>query len=644
MMENLRATANNVVLKIILGLIVASFVLTGVGDYLIGGSNDYAAKVNGQEIGRAQLEQAVQNEHSRMREQLGENFSLLSGNDGYMQQMRQQVLSQLIDEALIYQYARKLGLKISDAQIKQAIFAVPAFQTNYRFDSEKYLNQVRRLGLTPDHYVELLRKQLVTQQLIQGLGTTQFSLPKEIDSLVAQAAQDRVVRTATIDVAAIAKTLNVTDEEINGYYDSNKGRFIDPEAFKVSYLLLDATRIMGSVKITDADIAAFYEKNKQEFIQSERKRFSVIQLKTEVDARAVLDELKNGADFAALAKEKSQDMVSCRNGGDLGWMDANATLDELQQAKLAEKGQLSEPIKSSAGYLIIRLDDIQSAQIKPLSAVRDDVVVRERREKALDEFFALQRKVSEAARNNNESLTSAEEAAGQKATETAWFSHNQVPAELNFPQVTQAIFSGILLDDNGAPSSNSDMIGVDGDRAIVLRITDHRAETQRPLDQVRDEIVQALKVQKAQQQADLQTEKILVDLKQGKDDLLKAANLSFGAPEALSSVSQQDNVLAGSVFALPVPQEDKLSYGVARDQTGNVVLVALDSVKPHAITDEQKAQFTSQAKQSAVTTLFDTLVSSLRTEATIKLGAAAQERAATSISGYPNNSGCMTKP
>ncbi|WP_440863334.1 peptidylprolyl isomerase [Symbiopectobacterium purcellii] len=625
MMDNLRAAANNVVLKIILGLIVASFVLTGVGDYLIDGSNDYAAKVNGQEIGRAQFEKAVQNERSRMQEQLGENFSVLAGNDGYMQQMRQQVLSQLIDEALIDQYARKLGLNISDAQIKQAIFAVPAFQTNNQFDNEKYLDQVRRLGLTPDRYAELLRKQLVTQQLIQGLGATQFSLPKEIDSLVAQAVQDRVVITATIDVAAIAKTLNVTDEEIKAYYDSNKGRFIDPEAFKVSYLLLDAARVMDSVKITDADIAAFYEKNKQEFTQPERKRFSVIQLKTEADARAVLDELKNGADFAALAKEKSQDVVSRRNGGNLGWMDANATVDELQQAKLTEKGQLSEPVKSSVGYLIVRLDDIQAAQVKPLSAVRDDIAVRAKREKALDEFFAVQCKVSEAASNDNESLTSAEEAAGQKTVETAWFSHDQVPAELNFPQVTQAIFGGTLLGDNGAPGSNSNVIGVDGDRAIVLRITDHRAETSRPLDQVRDEIVQVLKVQKAQQQANLQAEKIVVDLKQGKEDSLKAANLSFGEPETLSSVSQ-GNVLAESVFALPVPQKDKVSYGVARDQEGNVVLVALDSVKPHTITDEQKAQFSSQVEQSAVTTLFDTLVSSLRTEATIKLGAAAQEQ------------------
>ncbi|MEG2830182.1 MAG: SurA N-terminal domain-containing protein, partial [Edwardsiella sp. (in: enterobacteria)] len=90
MMDNLRAAANHVVLKVILALIIISFVLTGVGNYLIGGSGDYAAKVDGQEIGRAQLEQAVQNERSRLQQQLGDQFSVLAGNEGYMKELRKQ--------------------------------------------------------------------------------------------------------------------------------------------------------------------------------------------------------------------------------------------------------------------------------------------------------------------------------------------------------------------------------------------------------------------------------------------------------------------------------------------------------------------------------------------------------------------------
>lgn len=168
MMDNLRAAANHVVLKVILALIIISFVLTGVGNYLIGGSGDYAAKVDGQEIGRAQLEQAVQNERSRLQQQLGDQFSVLAGNEGYMKELRKQVLSRMIDDVLLDQYAKKLNLAISDAQVKEAIRAMPYFQSDNHFDNAKYLDMVARLGLSPDTYAQLVRQQLVTQQLIQG--------------------------------------------------------------------------------------------------------------------------------------------------------------------------------------------------------------------------------------------------------------------------------------------------------------------------------------------------------------------------------------------------------------------------------------------------------------------------------------------
>ncbi|MEH2919760.1 peptidylprolyl isomerase [Samsonia erythrinae] len=625
MMDNLRTAANNVVLKIILALIILSFVLTGVGDYLIGGSGDYAAKVNGQEITRAQLEQAVQNERNRQQEALGENFSILAGNDGYMQQLRKQALSQLIDETLLDQYADKLGLNISDEQIKQAIFEVPAFQTNNRFDNEKYLDQVRRLGVTPDMYAQMLRKQLTSQQLIRGFGNTAFLLPQEIDNLVKLAAQDRVVRLATLDIAGKAKAQTVADDEVQSYYEQNKGRFIAPEEFKVSYIMLDAASIMDSVKVDDAAISDFYEQNKNDYSQPERKKFSVIQVKDESDAKSVLEALKQGGDFATLAKDKSTDVISRRNGGDLGWMDENSMIDELKQVKLTEKGQISDAIKSSVGYLIVRLDDVQPQQVKPLSEVRADIAEKVKHEKAQDEFYALQQKVSEAASNDNESLASAEEAAGAKATQTDWFTREQVPAALNFQPVTQAIFNGALLGENGSAGNNSDVINVDGDRAFVLRIADHKAESTRPLDQVRNEIVDLLKRQKAEQQVRADAEKILAELKQGKDDALKAAGLSFAPAKTISSISQGD-ATTEAIFAMPHPEKDKPSYAMTQDQAGNVVLVALDSVTPHPLNEQQKEQFANQIQQSSLGSMFDSLLASLRNEAKIKLGNAAQEQ------------------
>ncbi|WP_205418758.1 peptidyl-prolyl cis-trans isomerase, partial [Klebsiella aerogenes] len=94
-----------------------------------------------------------------------------------------------------------------------------------------------------------------------------------------------------------------------------------------------------------------------------------------------------------------------------------STVPELKDAGLKEKGQLSGVIKSSVGFLVARLDDVQPAQVKPLADVRNDIAAKVKQEKALDAYYALQQKVSEAATSDNESLASAEEAAGVKAAQ-----------------------------------------------------------------------------------------------------------------------------------------------------------------------------------------------------------------------------------
>ncbi|HEI9710253.1 TPA: peptidylprolyl isomerase [Serratia marcescens] len=625
MMDNLRAAANHAVLKIILALIILSFVLTGVGNYLIGGSGDYAAKVNGQTIERAQLEQAFQSERSRMQQQLGDQFSALAGNEGYMQQMRRQVLSQLIDNMLLDQYAKKLGLAVSDDQIKDAIRKAPYFQTNGQFDNAKYLDLIGRMGYTADNFAQSMRQQLVNQQLIQAFGESGFVLPSESLAMAALVLQERDVRLATIDLKALQAKQSAGDDELKAYYDQNKNSFIAPEQVKVSYIPLDAASMQDKVKVSEEDISAYYDQHKSSYGQPERKNYSVIQLKTEAEANAALDELKKGADFATLAKEKSTDIISRRTGGELGWLEPETTADELKQANLTEKGQLSGVVKSSVGYLIVRLNDIEPEKLKPLSEVHDAIAKQVKQEKAVDAYYALQQKVSEAATSDNESLASAEEAAGVKAAQTDWFTRDNIPAALNFKPVVQAIFDGSLIGENGAPGSNSDVITVDGDRAFVVRVSGHKPEGIEPFDQVKDRVADLVKRNKAVQEAKLQGEKLLVELKQGKgDEAMKAAGLSFGAVQKMAR-APEDSQLVESVFALPHPQDGKPVYGMSQDRQDNVVLIALDAVKPGTLPEDEMKTFVGKMEEGATGVSFDSLLASLRKEAKIKMGAAEQQ-------------------
>ncbi|MGP3000808.1 peptidylprolyl isomerase [Serratia bockelmannii] len=625
MMDNLRAAANHVVLKIILALIILSFVLTGVGNYLIGGSGDYAAKVNGQTIERAQLEQAFQSERSRMQQQLGDQFSALAGNEGYMQQMRRQVLSQLIDNMLLDQYAKKLGLTVSDDQIKDAIRKAPYFQTNGQFDNAKYLDLIGRMGYTADNFAQSMRQQLVNQQVIQAFGDSGFVLPSESQAMAALVLQERDVRLATIDLKALQAKQSAGDDELKAYYDQNKNSFIAPEQVKVSYIPLDAASMQDKVKVSEEDISAYYDQHKSSYGQPERKNYSVIQLKTEAEANAALDELKKGADFATLAKEKSTDIISRRTGGELGWLEPETTADELKQANLTKKGQLSGVVKSSVGFLIVRLNDIEPEKLKPLSEVHDAIAKQVQQEKAVDAYYALQQKVSEAATSDNESLASAEEAAGVKAAQSDWFTRDNIPAALNFKPVVQAIFDGSLIGENGAPGSNSDVITVDGDRAFVVRVSGHKPEGIEPFDQVKDRVADLVKRNKALQAAKLQGEKLLVELKQGKgDEAMKAAGLSFGAVQKMAR-APEDSQLVESVFALPHPQDGKPVYGMSQDRQDNVVLIALDAVKPGTLPEDEMKTFVGKMEEGATGVSFDSLLASLRKEAKIKMGAAEQQ-------------------
>ncbi|HBH63930.1 peptidylprolyl isomerase [Erwinia persicina] len=621
MMDNLRAASNHVVLKILLGLIILSFVLTGVGGYLTGGNGDYAAKVNGQEISRAQLERAFSSERARQQQMLGEQFSALAGNEGYMQQIRQQALSQLIDEVLLDQYAKDIGLAISDDQIKQAIFTQPAFQTEGKFDNAKYMSIISNMGFSADQYAEALRKQLTTQQLIQSVTGTDFVLGNETDSLAALVSQQRLVRDVTINVNALVAKQTVTPEEVNSYYEQNKNSFMSPEQFRVSYIKLDAAAMQQPV--SESDIQAWYDQHQQDYTQPQRNRYSIIQTKTEAEAQSVLDALKQGGDFAALAKEKSADPISARNGGDMGWLEPDTTPDELKDAGLKDKGQLSGVIKSSVGFIVARLDDTQAEKVKTLAEVHDDIAAKVKQEKAVDAYYKLQQKVSDAASNDNESLASAEQAAGVKAVETGWFNHDNLPAELNFKAVQDAIFNGGLVGENGSPGSNSDVITVDGDRAFVLRISEHKPEAVKPLNEVTAQITDTLKQQKAQQEAKAQADKLLAALKAGKgDEALKAAGLSFGPQQTLSRTGQ--DALSQAAFTLPLPSEGKPSFGISEDAQGNVVVMALDKVQKGTMPEAQKQALVQGITQNNAQLAFAAMLSNLRKDAKIKYGAAAQ--------------------
>ncbi len=616
MMDNLRAMSGHIVLKVLLGVIILTFVLTGVSNYLPGSHPDYAAKVNGDRISRAQLDQDFTGQRSQL-QNMGGHFSDLASNEEYLKLLRQQVLSQLIDEKLLNQYAHKMGLLVSDEQITQLILSQSIFQVDGKFNNAQYNSQLAIRGYTADEFVKNLRDYMVREQLQNLIIGTDFLLEDEASTLSTLLTEQRVVRQATIHTDALVARQHVTKEEINSYYQQNKRDFMAPEQFRVSYIKLDAANLQEPVH--QNEIQSWYEKHKQQYTQPQRMRFSIIRSATKAEAEAILADLKKGKNFATLAKDKSTDTYTASKGGDIGWYEPQTLPDELKNAKVTKKGQITDVIPYSTGFIIARLDDIVPEQIKPLSKIRNQLAKKIQHEKALDTYNRLQGQVYDAARNDNSSLEAAGRVQGVKVMETGWFTRDSVPKELNFEPVKEVIFNGSLLEDHSSAGKNSELITAEGDRSFVLRIAKHKPEVLKPLSEVQAKITNSLLHDKALKEARTQAEKIVAELTAGQGaNALRTSGLKFSDRKILNR--SDSSLIAQAAFNLPAPAKDRASYGISEDNEGNVVLLALDRIEPGKTSKMVEQTLKSQEINNNGQMAFESLLNNLRREAKIQYG------------------------
>lgn len=617
MMDNLRTKANSPFIKVLLAIIILSFVLTGVAGYMIGGSSNDAAEVNGQSISREQLQQAFSQERQSLQESLGDRFSEIAGNEEAMRALRGQALANLINSELINQYAQELNLSASDAQIERAIFAMPIFQTNGQFDSEKYRLILQQYNVNADNFAAQVRNDLVRAQLAKAFTGSDFALPSEVKAYAELFLQEREIRTATLSLADEQAKQSVTEDEIKAYYDVNHNSFLSPEKVKVSYVEIDAATLPEQT-VSDAELKTYYEQNLKSYIQAAQKHYSMIQVASEKEANTIVGELKAGANFEALATEKSTDKFSAGNKGVIGWMEEASTPAEIANEKLTEKGQISAPVKSGESFVIFRLDDIKPESIKSFDSVKYGLKTTLSQEKNVKQFYDLQQKVSEAATNDNESLASVEEVSGLKVVATDWFDKNNPPDALKFPKVINEIFSERLVDKNGSTGINSDVINVEGDRAFVVRVTEYKPEQIESLETVKPEIEALVKRQKADAALKAEGDKLVAALKEGKgESALSAANVTFAVPETVSRVMPQTPI-TGAAMAMAKPVDGKATYSTARDAQDNLVIIQLDKVTPGKASDEELAQLTREYQGMMAASVNEALMLNLRNNAKIE--------------------------
>jgi peptidyl-prolyl cis-trans isomerase D len=584
MLEKIRDGSQGVIAKGILVLVILSFAFAGVSSYLGSTTDVPAAEVNGDKITKAELEQAYQSERSRMEQQLGEMFAALSADEKYLQSIKQSVLERLVADKLIDQAAKAMGLRVSDEQIVAAMRAEPAFQTDGKFDNDRYQAILRQLGYQPQTFRDMMRVDMTRRQLTAALVGTEFVLPGEAKQLAELQGQTRDVRYVIVDSAPFLATAVVTDEQVKNYYDANQGQFMSPEMVSLEYVELNAADFAKNNPVSDEEAQTYYEEHKAQYVSNEKRLAAHIlvmpgndEAAAKAKAEDLAKQLDSGADFADLAKANSDDTLSAEQGGKLDWFEPGVMDPAFDAALFAlNKGQHSAVIKTDFGFHIIKLLDVQSGATVPFADVKAKIVAQLQDKKAVDQFYSLQSKLADTSYEVPDTLSETAKAVGVDVKTTALFSRDNAPAELNKPDLVKAAFSETVM----LKGLNSEVIELEPNHVVVIRVKEHHDAGTLALAEVKANITERLKQDQANEAARAKAQELMAQVKAGATDLglVSKAKLGRGAQDV-------DAAIVGKAFQMPTPSTTPVvdTVGLAN----GYAVVALDKVNAaEGVSDE----------------------------------------------------------
>ncbi|GAB2932757.1 SurA N-terminal domain-containing protein [Rheinheimera gaetbuli] len=607
MLEKIREGSQGIIAKSILGLVILTFALAGVGSYLSTPAEQNVAEVNGEKISRADFDQAFQNERARMQQQFGEMYAALAADTAYMNNFRNDVLERLINERLEQQLATKLGLRVSDEQVREAVRGMSEFQIDGVFNNDRYLALLRQAGYQPDQFRELMRSQMTRNQLLLGMVGSEFATAAEMQLLMKLQQQQRDIAFLRFNAADFADQVELTEQLLQDYYITNLSQFETAQKVAVEYIEISSALLASDVPVTVEEVDAYYQANKARYSRQERRQVAHIMLESEQDdaevkaqAEALLAQLNAGADFAELAKEKSADTFSAENGGVLDWLAAGDMDPQFEQAAfaLAAQGDLSGVVKSAYGYHIIKLQALEPAQITPLAEVADDISQRIKQERASSAFYELQQRLAEVSFEVPDTLEEAAQVTGQKVITTPLFSRSEVTPPLATPAVLNKVFDAGFI----AEGLNSELIELDKEHAIVVRVKEQLPARTQSLDEVKVQVEAAVKAEQSALLSKRQAEKVQVvaletSLAAQAEQLGKTLESALSTPRFGGSL---DGQIRAKAFAMPRPKADQASVELVELINGDAVLVTVTAVtdaEVAAVADA--AQLESLADQQA---------------------------------------------
>jgi peptidyl-prolyl cis-trans isomerase D len=374
-------------LKWSLALVVLTFVVFYIPDFLTGSTGaargEVLAEVQGESITVGAFQRRYGAQLQAYRNAYGGQVS-----EQLLKQLgiQQQILTQLVDEQAMVAEAERQGMTVSDVEIRERILAIPAFQENGTFVGETRYRQILQFQnppMTTTEFETNLRKAILAEKLRWAVTGWMSATDAEVADEYRKRNEKVKLDIVPITADAFKSQVTVSDADVAAYFEKHKETYRVGEKRKIKYALVDADQVRSQTTVPAADVDALYRQNMSQYQTPEQMRASHILLKTEgkdeATVRTAAEELLTkakapGADFAALAKQYSEDEGSKANGGDLDYFGRGRMVPEFEQAAFALKpGEISGVVKSDFGFHIIKVVDHKPATTRAIEEVRPEL-------------------------------------------------------------------------------------------------------------------------------------------------------------------------------------------------------------------------------------------------------------------------------
>jgi peptidyl-prolyl cis-trans isomerase D len=493
---------------------IPDFLTPGVG----ASPNAVVAEVEGEPITVAQFTRRYNAQVAAYRNAYGGQL-----NDQLLKQLGidRQILQSLVDEEAMVAESVKQGFTVSDAEIRERILALPGFQENGKFIGEqryRTLLQMQNPPLTTAEFERQLRRALQIEKLRDAL--TGWMTVNDADVAAEYRRRNEKVKLDVVPVtpAAFTSEVAVSDADLNAYFEKSKEKYRVGEKRRIKYAIVNVDQVRNTIKVPDADIEAFYKQNLQQYQTPAQVRASHVLIKLEgrdeKQAQALAEEVaakaKAGADFAALAKQYSEDESNKDTGGDLDYFGRGRMVAEFEQAAFAMKaGEISNPVKTAFGYHVIKVVDSKPDTTRPLADVRAEIEDQLKWQRAQAEAEKIAKSL-EGTIKSPADLDRVAKERGLTTTETGLIQVNDPIQGVG----TQPEFAGKLFAMKEGEVTPAMRVAT----GWVFGTVAGRQDAYVPkLDEVRAKVTEDLKLERAAELAKQRAQEIAQELKTAKD-------------------------------------------------------------------------------------------------------------------------------